>query len=392
VTEPVRVAVCADFAEEGWPSMDRVAVRLLDALARAHAGEVAASDVRPPFARRATRLAATATAATIDRGLNRLFDYPRHAARMGNDFDVFHLVDHSYSQLVHRLPAERTVITCHDLDTFQSVLAPETERRSPAFRAMTRHILRGFAKAGCVACDTAAIRDEVLARGLVAEEHLAVAPLGVGDEFSPAADPQADRAAANLLGPRGPLDLLHVGSTIPRKRIDRLLRICAALMQHAPGVRLIRVGGVFTSEQSRLAGSLGLQDRILALPAIDDRTLAAVYRRVDATLLTSDREGFGLPVVESLRCGTPVIATDLAVLREVGGADARYCPAGDVEAWAREIVTVRNLTAEQARQRSGAAVQWAGRFTWERFAAQMTSIYSALACRRTTPQRVHSLV
>ena len=55
---------------------------------------------------------------------NRLIDYPRHVSGLRDQYDVFHVVDHSYSQLLHRLPPERTVVTCHDLDTFRSVLQP----------------------------------------------------------------------------------------------------------------------------------------------------------------------------------------------------------------------------------------------------------------------------
>jgi len=54
--------------------------------------------------------------------------------------DLFHLVDQSYSQLVHELPAHRTVVTCHDLDTFRSVFEPDKEPRSMVFRAMSRRI------------------------------------------------------------------------------------------------------------------------------------------------------------------------------------------------------------------------------------------------------------
>ena len=119
---PVRVAVCPDFREERWPSMDRVADELLAALGRDHAGTILATPVAPPFSRRATRVATVRLAANIDRGLNRLFDYPAYVGRARDDFDVFHVVDHSYAQLVHRLPAEHTIVTCHDLETFRSIL------------------------------------------------------------------------------------------------------------------------------------------------------------------------------------------------------------------------------------------------------------------------------
>src|SRR5262245_26324032 len=197
---PVRVAVCSDFREEGWPSMDRVADRLLASLARDHQEAVAATPVCPPYRRRVSRLLAGQTLANVDRGLNRLVDYPRHVRALKSSYDVFHVVDHSYSQLVHRLPPERTVVTCHDLDTFRSVLKPKEDPRSSLFQAMTRHILSGLQRAHRVTCDTAVVRDELVGRGLAAPERVVVAPVGVGEEFTPAADPDADLDAARLIG------------------------------------------------------------------------------------------------------------------------------------------------------------------------------------------------
>ncbi len=85
-------------------------------------------------------------------------------------------------------------------------------------------------------CDTAAIRDEIVARGLVPADRLVVAPVGVGRAYSSEPDPAADRAAARLVAsPDGAIELLHVGSTIPRKRIDVLLRVFAALRRERAG-------------------------------------------------------------------------------------------------------------------------------------------------------------
>ena len=84
------------------------------------------------------------------------------------------------------------------------------------------------------------------------------------------------------------------------------------------------------------------------LPFVDRRVLAAVYRRVALLLQTSDREGFGLPVAEAMTCGTPVVASDLPALREVGGPAATYCPVGDVDAMDRGC----DRASRRARQRS----------------------------------------
>jgi len=247
----LRVALLADYLEEGWPSMDLVAEMLLDRLTREHASHIDAALIRPSLRRRLSRVSAQRVAVGVDRIAGRLWDYPRFASSLRDRFDVFHVVDHSYAQLVHQLPADRTLVTCHDLDTFRSVLEPEREPRSAPFRAMTRRILDGLRKAGHVACDTEATRTLLIERARFAEEKTSVVHNGLHPSFTMKREAAADREAAQLLGPRrSSIDILHVGSAIPRKRIDLLVRMMSEL---GGRVRLVRVGGPFTAEQAALA-------------------------------------------------------------------------------------------------------------------------------------------
>jgi glycosyltransferase involved in cell wall biosynthesis len=363
--------------------MDRVAGELLASIASQHATEIEATAVCPPFSRRATRLSGGAAALNIDRGLNRLVDYPRHVGRLSSDYDVFHIVDHSYSQLVYRMPAERSVVTCHDLDTFRSVIAPMEEPRSPLFKAMTRHILEGLRRAAWVTCDTAAVRDEILAREIKPAERVVVAPIGVGAEFRPDANPDLDRELDRLVAaPPGAVEILHVGSNAPRKRLDRVVHLLADLVRHDHRVRLVRVGGPFTAEQQRLVRNLGVADRISELPPLDDRHLAALYRRAALVVLPSDREGFGLPVVEALACGASVLASDLPALREVGGPAAEFCAPGDRESWARaasRLLRERGEHTPRWKERRDRGLTWTTRFSWSRFAGELAGLYLTVA-------------
>jgi glycosyltransferase involved in cell wall biosynthesis len=384
--KPLRVAICADFPEEQWPSMDRVASMLLDGLDRSHAGAIDASMVRPPFARRLTRVPLVGLARAAfsgDRFINRFWRYPRALERLRDQYDVFHIVDHSYAHLAHVLPADRTVVTCHDLDAFRSILQPEREPRSSAFQTMTRDILGGLQRAARVTCDTAAVRDELVGRGLVPADRVIIAPLGVSRIFSPTPDPACDLEAAALLqSPPGAIEILHVGSTVPRKRIDLLLRVCAAVGHDFPDLRVVRVGDPLTPEQRRLASDAGLAGRLVAVNGVDEPILAALYRRAALVLLPSDREGFGLPLVEAMASGTPVVASDLPVLREVGGSAAEYCAAGDVDAWQAKVIALvgeRRDNPTRWEQRKDAGCLRASRFTWPRFAASMANVYASLS-------------
>lgn len=374
----LRVALLADYLEEGWPSMDLVAEMLLDRLTREHASTIDVTMIRPPLRRRLSRVSNRTLAFGVDRVAARHWDYPRFAGALKTDFDLFHVVDHSYAQLVHELPADRTVVTCHDLDTFRSVLEPERERRSAAFRAMTRRILSGLRKAGHVVCDTEATRALLIAKASFTEAKTSVVHNGLHPSFTPVHEAAADCEAARLLGPRRThTDILHVGSAIARKRIDVLIRIAAELGQ---GVRLVRVGGAFTADQGALARDLGVA--VVVLPFVDRSTLAAVYRRSALLVMPSEREGFGLPLLESLACGTPVVASDIPALREVGGDAVTYCAVGEIEAWTTAIGALleeRERRPDEWTARQDRGTRRAHAFSWSTYAREIAALYDRVA-------------
>jgi glycosyltransferase involved in cell wall biosynthesis len=84
--------------------------------------------------------------------------------------------------------------------------------------------------------------------------------------------------------------------------------------------------------------SLGLVDRVRVMPRLTRLEVADWYRRSDVVLITSEAEGFGLPVIEALACGASVVASDIPVLRETGGGFVKYAPVGDSEGFAKLAV------------------------------------------------------
>src|SRR5437763_11950859 len=155
------LAVICDLVEENWPSMDLVGDILLTCLRNDEFEGIKARRIRPPMSRRltATPLRSSRFAFNLDRIVNRFWDYPRFLRRYRNAAYVFHVVDHSYAQLVLELPARRTLVTCHDIDTFRCLVEPENDVRSAPFRAMVRRTLRGLQMAALVVCPSTATRD-----------------------------------------------------------------------------------------------------------------------------------------------------------------------------------------------------------------------------------------
>lgn len=367
----MRVALLCDSPDEHWPSMDIV-------------GDMLKQYLLPPTEPEQVLLPIRSLTPnlSVNRIWLRFVDYPRWLRQNRSRFDLFHITDHSYSQLAHELPPERTVITCHDIDTFRCVLEPERDPRPFLFRAMTRRILTGLQRAAHVACDSDATRADLERYSVLSPERMSVVPLGFHPSCSPEANPEADARAAELLGPPGAsLDILHVGSTIARKRIDDLIRIFEAVHDSVPTLRLLRVGGPFTAAQQQLSYELGVSAAILELPFLDRDTLAAVYRRAALVLLPSDAEGFGLPVAEAMACGTPVLASDLPVLREVGGSAALYAPPCQTGAWAARLAQLlyqraANPLAWQELRKAG--VTQASQFSWANYSNCMANVYNRL--------------
>jgi glycosyltransferase involved in cell wall biosynthesis len=372
--------------------MDLVGEMLCAELAARHSARLEVTCIQPAFVRRLSRARGEggmrrrfdSARFNIDRALNRFFDYPRALRRLRGGFDVFHIVDHSYAHLVHELAGARTVVTCHDLDAFRCLLASGAERRSLPFRMMARRTLAGMRKAARVCCDSLATRDALVSNALVSPKRLVVIPNGVHPACSPRPDEAADAAASRLLGlgDSAAIEILHVGSTIPRKRIDLLLRIVAAARAKFPNLRLVKAGGALDADQQRLAQALGLKDSIITIPSVEPAVLAALYRRVALLLLPSEAEGFGLPLVEAMACATPVVASDIPVLREIGADAAVYCAVADLLAWRTALaamLTERAANPERWAARRAAAVSQASRFSWATYADRCAALYSEIA-------------
>ena len=387
---PWRVAVVCDYPEEGWASMDLTGEMLLSSLAKGHGDEFAASRIRPSFQRRLTRLPVLGkreAARNGDRLLNRFWDYPRAIRRIarGGEIDLYHVVDHSYSQLLHDLPTGRSVVTCHDVDTFRCLDEPGVEPRPAWFRAMARRIESGLRRASAIVCNSEATREVVRARGLIAADRVHVVYLGTHPECRAEADPAHDAEASRLLGQDCGVEILHVGTNIARKRVDVLLEVFAILHRANPEARLIKVGGALPREMERLARSLRVDRAIVTLPFVSPGVLAAIYRRAALVLLPSESEGFGLPAAEALACGAPLLASEIRAFREVAGDAAVYRAVGEVAAWGEAALAMlqeRACLDDAWRARRDAGIVRARQFSWDRHANRLAEIYREVLSRR----------
>jgi len=255
-----------------------------------------------------------------------------------------------------RLPL---VMTVHDIAALRhEVLHPPRQVRQ------LRRQIDALARASAILAVSRATADDLADLG-VARERIVVAPLGVTLLPEPRPPSEGDRPAGSYL--------LTVGESSPRKRYDLVLRALALL---EGDLELVMAGPPADDEPRlrSLAHRFGLESRVRRVGPVSDTTLAGLYDRALALCFPSVAEGFGLPVLEAMAAGLPVVTSDLPVIRELAGDAAVYVDGQDEQAWTEAIHRIASDDSLRARV-SEAGRRRASEFTWERTAARTLEAY-----------------
>jgi glycosyltransferase involved in cell wall biosynthesis len=240
---------------------------------------------------------------------------------------------------------------------------------------------RSAQAADLVITDSEFSRREIEAAYGIPPERIRVIPLGVGEPFAPMPDAGGARE-----GHRSPI-MLHVGDLHSRRNLRVLVDVLAMLRSRQDSLRdtsLVLAGADRGAGADILehAKALGVADAIRFLPAVGDQAVVALMHQADVFAYPSVYEGFGLPPLEAMACGTPVIASNAASIPEVVGDAGLLVGPDDVRGWYDAAVSV--LTSEPhaaALRRSG--LNRAASFTWQRTARQTRDVYREVAQRGT---------
>ena len=273
------------------------------------------------------------------------------------------------------LPGTRTLLTVHDLSF---VRVPETA--SPSLKAYLDVVVpRSVRRADHVLADSEATRADLMALYGTPPARITVLWSGVDARFAPVtAAAELERVRQRYALPAGPF-ILSVGTVQPRKNYARLIAALGRLRAEWPDLALVIVGGPGWLENPIYAtlDAHGLRDAVTFTGFADDADLPALYTLARAVALPSLYEGFGLPVLEAMACGTPVVTSNVSSLPEVAGDAALLVDPLDEDAL---DAALRRLLMDEALRASlrERGLARAATFTWERAARQLHTVYTQM--------------
>lgn len=267
------------------------------------------------------------------------------------------------------------VSTVHDAGP---LLRPELQ--GPLHRLHARWVLRpALRRAQALIAVSESTRVELAECLGIERERIHVVHEAPAAHFQPPT-PEAVAELRKRLDLHGPW-LFAPGMLAPRKSLRRLLAAFRALRLRHPALTLVLCGNPASAERDLLRLLESGEPGVRWLGYVDDALLPALYGGAEATLLISSHEGFGLPAVEAMACGSALVLSDLPVLREVAGNAAEFVPHDDPGALAARLdELLRNPARREALRAAGAIRRRA--FDWQRTVAATREVHETVLGRR----------
>lgn len=323
---------------------------------------------------------------------------PRYALTLANKpwrlkVGVAHLLRQSQDRLLgptdiflatdHLLPYLKQAITLFTLGDLTFLSHPQTHAllNRTYLRLMMPHFLR---TADAIMAISASTLREAQARfDFIRHKSHVVYPAVNHQRFQPVADPNhLARVQTRYHLPAR--FLLYVGTIEPRKNLSGLFEALKQVQADMPDLKLViagKKGWLYRETFARLQ-SLGLVEQVIFTGFVADDDLPAIYSLAEAFVFPSLYEGFGLPILEAMACGTPVLCSNTSSLPEVAGDAAVLLPPTEVRAWVEAITQTTQNQAFRADLHERGLHQ-AARFTWQATAQQTRQIYREIYAHRS---------
>ena len=272
------------------------------------------------------------------------------------------------------------VVTVHDLFPFQF---PEIHS-GPLPRAVNQMLMRNAVRrAERIITPSAATALAVKQNFPASADRVLSIPEAADDRFQAARNPEGEAAWQVRLGIRPPY-VFYLGQWKAYKNLPMLLDAFKMLRRTHPNAQLVIAGDDPRHPEVRQAAAVLPEGSVVLPGRLPESAVPDLYRGAAVVVLPSKAEGFGLPVIEAMACGVPVICSDLPVLHELADGVATFCDPNDPDAFARAIA--QTLDAPSTARARQLGIERAKSFTWERSARQTVDAYgSALGVRLISP-------
>ncbi len=299
-----------------------------------------------------------------------------------NPIDIYHAPGYVVSP---NLPVP-TVVSVYDTIALER---PELTR--PLNAAHYRWAVpRGVRAASRVLVPSKHVRQRIMAITGVRAEKVQVVPLGISRHFRPLAEEEICSRLGVLGGLAREPFVLCVGNLERKKNLDTAVQAFASLpasLRNQAKLVLVGKSGNGARQVTRLIRKADLSAQILFPGYVEIEVLVALYSAARVLLYPSFEEGFGLPPLEAMACGAPVIASSSGALPETVGNAGMSVHSQDVDAWAAALETVLRSAALRQELRERGLIR-AARFNWEQSAAAVLEVYhEVLHTEHATPPR-----
>jgi len=271
-------------------------------------------------------------------------------------------------------------VTVHDLACLH--FADRIFRSRWEARLEARRMRRAVQRAARVITSSEASRADILTTLGCPAEKISVIPLGVSEPFTSAPTLSLEEVRQSFGLPEQPY-VLYTGGLDFRKNVPMLINAYAALVEEFPDLLLLLVGEYGANRRyypdiDALMAGTGLGDRLRRLSGVGDEALHTLYCHAQLFVFPSMFEGFGLPPLEAMACGAPVVCSNATSLPEVVGEAAVLFDPLDREALTEAMRGVLSdpLQAEDLRRRG---LEHAARFTWSRTAESLVEVLSEVS-------------
>jgi glycosyltransferase involved in cell wall biosynthesis len=302
-----------------------------------------------------------------------------------NDDQLVHLSDQYLASGISFIRPRPLIITVHDIIPYIAERDFNLNLYERRFHRFLYHLsMRNLHKAKAIIVFSQFTKDSLIEVHPKLADRIHVIYHGVAhDRFTPDSVPNALLENAGL-APDQPY-IVHISNEALHKNFRTLLKAFAKVHAERPEVALVKLGRphhiVYYQETLAFTRSLGIQDAVKFIPNVSDEEVVNWYRGASVLVMPSLVEGFGLPVLEAMACGTPVVTSDAGALVEITGDAAIHVPCMDDDGYASAILKILN-NPDVARGLSEKGLEHAKTFTWEDSAKQVIDVYQSVANAR----------